>query len=73
MERYHDKVKTVCNTCNNEYITTMYYGDNEKYPDDFVWECGNCSNTDEGTQPQAFVVLEDYGRFETTEGKVCEW
>lgn len=66
MEKYHDKVRVICLACKEEQDNEMYYGENEKYPDDFSIECNHCDNTEEGNPHlQSFEILKTYGRFET--------
>ena len=62
MTIYKDKVRVICHMCNVEHDNEMVYGENKKYRDDFFMKCKHCNNTDEGTKPQNFDIVEFYER-----------
>lgn len=61
MEKYERKVQIKCYACGKESKTVMEFGENPKYPDDFVMECPKCGNNEEGSLPvQNFDILKEY-------------
>lgn len=58
--KYYERVLVKCNVCGKVHDNQLEYGLNEEYPDDMFIECNFCDNTDEGTKPQNFEIIESY-------------